>query len=69
MRDVKGMSANDMLTEIENRKVEAFDMFLIVNKWTTQQLSLSGYSKATDVLNFAHKMNEARMKEWEKFHG
>lgn len=69
MRDIEKMSRVDLSIEIMDRKVKAFDKFIAISKWTTQQLSLSGYLKPTDALNFAHKINVARTADWEKFHG
>lgn len=69
MNPTKGMSKEELLEEIDQRKITAFDDQMAMSRWTQQQLSLSGYKHPSDVIRAAHKMNMARIKDWEKNNG
>jgi hypothetical protein len=68
MRDVAGMAEKEMRQEIEDRKVAAFDEFVLMRGWTKQQFKLTGYSEPQDVLKAAAQIIKARALAWVDAH-
>lgn len=68
MKPTREMSADDLIAEMEQRKIKAFDSAWRIRDWNEEQLSCAGFKHWSDPIMFAGKMNDARMKDWEKDH-
>ena len=66
MKATKGMPAEELRAEMQERKLAAFDRAWQMRDLTAEELSIRGIKHPYDTILFAGKMNEARMKDWEK---
>jgi|GEM_PF-4847603 len=66
MKATAGMPADELKQEMLERKLRAFDMAWQMRDLTAAELSIRGHKHPYEVILFAGKMNEARMKDWEK---
>jgi hypothetical protein len=68
MQNVKFMTVTDLIKEMNQRKVEAFDMAWRMRGWSPQQIAAAGYKTPFDVILRAGHLNETRMQDFEKEH-
>lgn len=62
----KGMTAAELLDEMEKRKILAFDKAMMLSKLEAKAMSYFGFEHPFDLITYAATMNEARMKDWER---
>jgi hypothetical protein len=68
MKDIRELSKDELREEIKERKIKAFDQAWSMRDWDAKLLSAGGWKHWSDPIMFAGKMNEARMKDWERNH-
>lgn len=66
MKPTKDMSIEELREELRQRKLAAFEQYAMLRKETPEFLAKCGMKHAADALDFAIKMNEARLKDWER---